>query len=662
MLCMVLSGMCIAAAEVPYESLPKDLRATFEAEMESARLNAQSRAPGQSLLQLEAKGGFSGYTDVVSDGSLKVEYRVTDSVVQVGEKVNFYVTMSCDYPVMSYTYSGQVFYEDFSYRGRLDHVSDETDEGVYSKTLNIPARLDQAGFFNFVIVVKDGIGNTVAITTPTIMVYDGEEPNYDGIGSDTDVTLSDTDNYLGIQLSADRTSVKVGDIITATTTFTTKADPIEYKAVWSLLDADGNVLDTLEETDEVLAETGNAIQFFSYQPLQAGEVQFVITATDGDDNAVKINTPCIPVEDGFYVEASLNKSVLSAGAKAKGTYTIYGHECDEARYFVAWECFDDEGERVFTRSFFVNERSGTDTYAPRYGSEVVFSVGAVCSHVASVTEYDYLTLEGGLTADIAPVLSTVASGSAIGATYSIQGGLTPYQDVTILGYSSDSAKATTYNFLKTTVTQTEGTVSGTPYLGDAVYFVLQVTEADGLVSTWTSEEVPLTGAPAVTSPTITASFSSAEIDLGQSVTLTYQMSGGSGTINGDSDKVSYARLVNAEGTVLAEQTLTAISGTVTFTPPEEAGQYQCVLLMRDGYGQQADWSGSFRVRGARIPGDANDDGVVNIYDALLVLQYDAGWNVSLNTRNADVNASDGVDIYDALLILQYGAGEDVTLK
>ncbi len=61
-------------------------------------------------------------------------------------------------------------------------------------------------------------------------------------------------------------------------------------------------------------------------------------------------------------------------------------------------------------------------------------------------------------------------------------------------------------------------------------------------------------------------------------------------------------------------------------------------------------------------GDANGDGVVNIMDALLVLQYDAGWNVSIDKTNADVDANSGVDFNDAILILQYGAGQDVTLK
>ena len=58
----------------------------------------------------------------------------------------------------------------------------------------------------------------------------------------------------------------------------------------------------------------------------------------------------------------------------------------------------------------------------------------------------------------------------------------------------------------------------------------------------------------------------------------------------------------------------------------------------------------------------NDSGETDIYDALLVMQYDAGWSVSINKTNADVNADSSVNLNDALLILQYGAGQDVTLK
>ncbi len=64
----------------------------------------------------------------------------------------------------------------------------------------------------------------------------------------------------------------------------------------------------------------------------------------------------------------------------------------------------------------------------------------------------------------------------------------------------------------------------------------------------------------------------------------------------------------------------------------------------------------------RLAGDANADGTVDMQDALRILQSKAGWNVSINTSNADVNGDGSVDLDDAVLILQYGADSSVTLK
>ena len=65
---------------------------------------------------------------------------------------------------------------------------------------------------------------------------------------------------------------------------------------------------------------------------------------------------------------------------------------------------------------------------------------------------------------------------------------------------------------------------------------------------------------------------------------------------------------------------------------------------------------------ARLPGDANEDGKVDIHDALLVMQYTAGWYVSINGYAADVNADNRVTAEDAILIFQYASGLNVELR
>lgn len=83
-------------------------------------------------------------------------------------------------------------------------------------------------------------------------------------------------------------------------------------------------------------------------------------------------------------------------------------------------------------------------------------------------------------------------------------------------------------------------------------------------------------------------------------------------------------------------------GEIVFELEAEDDEDNRVLLITPG----------IPVKSGRMPGDANENGVVDIFDALAVLQHDVGWNVEINVSNADVNTSGTVDIFDALLILQ----------
>ena len=53
----------------------------------------------------------------------------------------------------------------------------------------------------------------------------------------------------------------------------------------------------------------------------------------------------------------------------------------------------------------------------------------------------------------------------------------------------------------------------------------------------------------------------------------------------------------------------------------------------------------------------NNDGNVNIVDAMLIAQYAADLNpAGFNSANADVNCDGNITINDALLVARYAAG------
>ncbi len=680
---LILTGIGTASAAetdttVPLESLTPGQKALYESEMASALANARSRAPGQSRLVAEVRGDFNGYTGSKADNSLRVEFRVTDSVVEVGEKVTFYVTMTWDYGRLTYIYGGQVMDEDFNSVGTLVPKGDDgkevayvyppVDEPIPEGTKQIgrafSVRPQQPGYFNYVIILKDGNGNMLALTTPTIQVYDGEIPTFDSIGTDTDIGV-EVDNNLAMRVSLDRTGSEVGDEITATATFSTMTDPVSYRAEWYHTDVNGNALTPVTTTGQVNASGQNGEVSFPYKLLSGGEVQFRITATDGDGNQVAINSPWLTVKDGFYFTARFNRvSAMKIGDSVTATYQVYGHECDTISYYIGWECYDGAGNTLTVEPKTVEARSGKESYTPRTGQGLEFYIGAICDHIsgaypARVT----IALVGGMQVDLSLTDSTVKSGETIGLNYSIDGGVTPYQQIVINGYSYDVSRDKKYNFFTQTVTAPEGTVYGRPYLGDSVYYSVKVVEADGNVSSWDSPEASLTGAPEVTTPVLTASLDAKQIGLGESIILTWKMSGGSGTLDDTAAGSSVLRWKTEDGTVVKSQEISKVTGSAAFTPENE-GSFYCELVLTDGYNQRVTWTSEcFTVtKDSRVPGDADANGSVTIHDALLIMQYDAGWSVSINKSNADCDGSGQVDMQDALLILRYGAGENVVLQ
>ncbi len=671
-LCVAMTGMTIIAAaeETAVEKpltvaeLPDGHWAAFEAEMASAYANARARAPGQAQYALAARDEFNGYTGSKSDGSLSASFTVTDAVVPVGQEVIFYIDLSCSYPPMVYTVGGLVMDGNFQRLGNIQFNKGQSFEvDGTSKLTGFSHKMDFPGYFNFVVVVSDGVGNRIALTTPTIQVYDEDQPPFTSVGTDQDIIM-ETENSLGVLLEMDKKQTKVGHPATATVTLSTRHDPVKYTGIWTLKDEEGNVVETLTQktTGEVNAQAEKATVTFAYKPLQAGRIQFSIDATDGADNHVTIDAPHMTVEDGFYVEVALNRAVMNIGKTTRGTYTVYGHTCDTTYYFLGWECYDAAGEMIESRREVLTEASGSDLYTPRVGNELLLYVGAGCEHHAATYEQDTLLLVGGIDAEVWPLTATAQSGSEVGAAYSVSGGLEPYQEITIIGVSTDSITGERYTFMEQTVTETEGTVFGTAHLGDAVHFEIRVVEEDGYTSTWVGESIPMSDAPDVTTPTLTASVSTRQLQANETVTLTWKMVGGSGTINKLEPENSYVRWTTAEGEVLSEELISKISGTSDFTP-EADGDYLCVLVLTDGYNQQVKWtSDPIRVRTGRTPGDADQDGSVTIMDALAVLQSAVGWNNEIHASNADVDGDGATTIMDALLILQYAVGWDIEFQ
>lgn len=107
-------------------------------------------------------------------------------------------------------------------------------------------------------------------------------------------------------------------------------------------------------------------------------------------------------------------------------------------------------------------------------------------------------------------------------------------------------------------------------------------------------------------------------------------------------------------------------GTLTFQVDTDAeeGTYTVSVYKKSG-SCTVEGSVTFEIVAAsdRLPGDVNDDGVVDLIDSVLLERYLAEWDdVTINLVNADVNGDGEVDLIDSVILDRYLAEwDDVVL-
>ncbi len=126
----------------------------------------------------------------------------------------------------------------------------------------------------------------------------------------------------------------------------------------------------------------------------------------------------------------------------------------------------------------------------------------------------------------------------------------------------------------------------------------------------------------------------------------------------------------ADNIVYINQAEKGANGKASFTGTDAAypkelrtGTYYVYLVSEGKAFKAENYAAKFSYDQVWKIGDANGDGVVNIQDAVVILQYCVG-NLSLNGSlklAADANRDGVVNIQDAVIVLQYCVG-NVTLE
>jgi hypothetical protein len=148
--------------------------------------------------------------------------------------------------------------------------------------------------------------------------------------------------------------------------------------------------------------------------------------------------------------------------------------------------------------------------------------------------------------------------------------------------------------------------------------------------------------------------------MGQAVTYNLTVTNdGNGTITSAPSGINCGSTCTSvpynAGTVVTLTAMPASGYTIGWSAncaPVTGNPNACTITMTSAQTVTATFTSSSGV----AYGDANSDGVVNIYDAELTEQATIGLPVAINTTNADVDGKGATNIYDAYLIAEYAAG------
>jgi hypothetical protein len=246
---------------------------------------------------------------------------------------------------------------------------------------------------------------------------------------------------------------------------------------------------------------------------------------------------------------------------------------------------------------------------------MILGLALTISLFGGVTVFAAGTITVGLSATPSPVINngstttnnTVAVTASVTANSNVVGGLIGYS----VKITYDTSKFNYTSIAKSTVTPTTGVISTNNDSANGILYIVYYAN-DELPATALT---PILLAPVDPTALFTAVFT---------VKATATAGTGSFTITGIDTLDNF---VDTASTVGATYPVAA-SDVAVQVPP------------------------------AYIVGDVNASGLVDVTDALLVMQYTVGL-VSLSGTNllaADVNHLNGVDVTDALLIMQYTVG------
>lgn len=475
-----------------------------------------------------------------------------------------------------------------------------------------------------------------------------------------------------IDIKLDKSSVNTGEAVTATYTVTGGPEDMEIDINWNVVydePREDGALSTGIKWEDNVARNGTSTLVVPFGPTL--EIA-VCLWHDKLPNGYYYESKSIPVygDPMYAINLSLDKTTVMTGEYVTATYECVGYPDGDVS--INWY-FYDENEDMISSVYADDDGglSGTSTVYVPFGRKLVCNAYLYHDTLPNAEAYKSIPITGYPLYDPLEITAsldktTVQSGSPLTLTYSVTGGKAPL-DIWMRAETITADYSEFYRIANRFDLPASGREVIVPYLGEHVSIVMDVTDADGNSVSWYGTNT-ITGAPEAQETRLTVTADKTEVIVGEPITVTYNFSTGNVPLGegsyyywsvSDQDGDGYAEL-------LEEGNLTEKSGTLTYIPQDYAGEtLYLIMYIRNVYGQEHyNWDIEAAIVNdpSRLPGDADDNGSVDIYDALTILKHLSGEAVDINLTNAEVNRDNQVNVQDAMLIMEKGAGWNVKLK
>lgn len=439
-------------------------------------------------------------------------------------------------------------------------------------------------------------------------------------------------------------------------------------------------LEVIDSWNDSFIATTDIDDMISYKPARAGYLTFIFVLQDNKGNMISTNTPFVKItwewrDDPFYtigfadesafgLTVTLDKSSVSVGDTVRGTFGVADTSLRKD-VSATWYIVDDWNNVIDSYNWSGTEYSSFNYYIDykvEYTGWLYFSVTVEDQYgrdvIVDTTKMKISGTSAALSGTASLNKSSVAIGSPVKATYKFinSNGKDEFIHACWTVYDGDDVYEKWID-----LSSFSGSLTFTPTFGDALSFYVYAEDSE-YYYWYETGTIPITGTPQTKPLTITGDYSPKTVVKGDKVTVNYTVKNGVAPYTINAYAASYTEDDEYVATLYSKENMPT-SGSFTFTA--DSGDYvyfQVEAIDAQGFSFYYSQDYLWLEEPSRIPGDANDDGHTDIHDALLVMQYNAGWNVVINTSHADTNADSVVNLSDALLILQYAAGMDVTLR